>query len=63
MNVVMNEAGRFIEIQGTAETVPFSRDNLTAMLALAGTGIQALHTAQANALGGALEGLRVPHLT
>jgi ribonuclease PH len=38
MNVVMNEAGAFIEVQGTAEGHAFRRDELDAMLALATTG-------------------------
>lgn len=39
MNVVMNEAGAFVEIQGTAEGHAFRRDELGAMLDLAGHGI------------------------
>src|SRR5438128_4536948 len=39
MNVVMTGAGAFVEVQGTAEQTPFGRDRLTAMLALAETGI------------------------
>jgi len=39
MNVVMTGAGSFIEIQGTAEHVPFTRVELDAMTALARTGI------------------------
>jgi ribonuclease PH len=38
MNVVMNDAGAFIEVQGTAEGHAFRRDELDAMLALATTG-------------------------
>jgi ribonuclease PH len=38
MNVVMNEAGAFIEVQGTAEGHAFRRDELDAMLALATSG-------------------------
>jgi len=38
MNVVMNEEGHFIEIQGTAEDKYFSRSQLNEMLALAETG-------------------------
>ena len=49
MNVVMNEAGQFIEIQGTAEDSSFSRDELNTMLALAEEGIQGLITHQKNA--------------
>jgi ribonuclease PH len=39
MNVVMNEAGRFIEVQGTAEGHAFSRGEFDALLELAGKGI------------------------
>ncbi len=42
MNVVMNEAGAFIEVQGTAEGHAFRRDELDAMLALASQGIENL---------------------
>ena len=42
MNVVMNEQGEFIEIQGTAEEKSFSRAQLNDMLALAEAGIQQL---------------------
>jgi ribonuclease PH len=52
MNVVMNEAGRFIEIQGTAEGHAFSNDELTEMLGLARTGITQIISAQDDALAG-----------
>jgi ribonuclease PH len=39
MNVAMTGAGRFIEVQGTAEGTPFSRDELDELLALAEKGI------------------------
>ena len=42
MNVVMNESGLFIEIQGTAEHDPFSSGELNGMLELAKVGIQEL---------------------
>ena len=42
MNVVMNESGLFIEIQGTAEHDPFSFSELNGMLELAKVGIQEL---------------------
>lgn len=42
MNIVMNEQGEFIEIQGTAEEASFNRNQLNDMLALAETGIQQL---------------------
>jgi len=51
MNVVMNEAGAFVEVQGTAEGHAFRRDELTAMLDLAQRGIQQLLQAQRDALG------------
>lgn len=49
MNVVMNEAGHFIEIQGTAEDKHFSRDELNRMLELAEVGIPQLIAAQKEA--------------
>lgn len=49
-NVVMNEAGGFIEIQGTAEGHPFLRSELDAMLVLAEKGIREIHTIQQQAL-------------
>ena len=42
MNVVMNDAGAFIEVQGTAEGHAFRREELDAMLALADKGIKSL---------------------
>jgi ribonuclease PH len=54
MNVVMNDAGRFIEVQGTAEGHAFSDDELSAMLGLAGTGIAEIITAQNEAIATAL---------
>jgi ribonuclease PH len=50
MNVVMNEQGDFIEVQGTAEGHPFSRDELLNMLDLAQGGIFTLIEAQKQAL-------------
>jgi ribonuclease PH len=51
MNVVMNEQGKFIEIQGTAEDGAFGSDELQAMLALARDGIRDLIAHQRAALG------------
>ena len=59
MNVVRTDDGRYIEIQGTAETTPFRRDRLDSMLALADSGIDRLHARQREALGAALDGLMV----
>jgi ribonuclease PH len=53
MNVVMNEAGRFIEVQGTAEGHAFTDEELTAMLALARSGIGEIITAQNDVLAAA----------
>lgn len=49
MNVVMNEEGHFIEIQGTAEDRSFSREQLNGMLELAEAGIKELLELQKNA--------------
>lgn len=47
MNVAMTGSGRFIEVQGTAERMAFTRGELDSMLALAETGIRQLHALQA----------------
>ncbi len=52
MNVVMNDGGGFIELQGTAEGHAFRRDELDALLALAEQGIAELLAAQRAALAG-----------
>ena len=49
MNVVMNEAGGFIEVQGTAEGHAFRREELDAMLDLARDGIASLIDLQSQA--------------
>jgi len=51
MNVVMTDAGQFIEVQGTAEGHPFSHTELLAMLELASGGISRLVEYQRQALG------------
>jgi ribonuclease PH len=51
MNVVMTGAGRFVEVQGTAEGAPFTRAEADALLALAGRGIAELIAHQRRALG------------
>jgi ribonuclease PH len=51
MNVVMNDAKGFIEVQGTAEGHALKRDELDALLDLASAGIERLLAAQASALG------------
>ncbi len=50
MNVVMTAAGGFVEVQGTAEGVPFTRAEMDALLALAAQGIAELVAAQRRAL-------------
>ena len=50
MNVVMNEQGEYIEVQGTAESQPFSAGHLEGMLALARSGVAQLVEAQRQAL-------------
>lgn len=50
MNVVMNDGGAFIEVQGTAEGHAFRREELDAMLELAEKGINDLIVHQADAL-------------
>jgi ribonuclease PH len=50
MNVVMTGEGRFVELQGTAEKLAFSRTELDSMLALATAGIDELLAAQRTAL-------------
>jgi ribonuclease PH len=51
MNVVMTGAGRFVEVQGTAEQEPFARADLEGMLAHAARGIAELVAHQRRALG------------
>ena len=51
MNVVMNEQGHFVEIQGTAEGHAFRMEELEAMLGLARSGIAAVIEIQRAALG------------
>ncbi|MCC5062871.1 ribonuclease PH [Xanthomonas campestris pv. raphani] len=52
MNVVMNDGGGFIELQGTAEGHAFRRDELNALLALAEKGVAELFELQRAALAG-----------
>ena len=49
-NVAMTDQGKFIEIQGTAESKPFSKDNIDSLLSLAEEGIKELFQAQQSAL-------------
>jgi ribonuclease PH len=49
-NVVMTEDGRFVEVQGTAESRPFPRETIDELLALAEQGLRSLFDAQKQAL-------------
>ncbi|EGL81564.1 Ribonuclease PH [Caldalkalibacillus thermarum TA2.A1] len=51
MNVVMTGKGEFVEIQGTGEEHPFTRDQLNVLLAYAEKGIQELIMVQKDVLG------------
>jgi ribonuclease PH len=51
MNVVVTGNGEFVEVQGTAEGVPFRRDELDALLDLAVAGCAELARHQSTALG------------
>jgi ribonuclease PH len=53
MNVVMTGAGHYVEVQGTAEGVAFSRDEMNQLLLLAEKGINELIALQRAALAGA----------
>ncbi|MBI5049540.1 MAG: ribonuclease PH [Nitrospirae bacterium] len=52
MNIVMTGSGKFIEIQGTAETMPFDKDRLRRLLELAEEGIREIITIQKSVLEG-----------
>jgi ribonuclease PH len=58
MNVFMTDAGKFTELQGTAEATPFSRAELDSLLVLAESGIRTLLEAQR----GVVEPLGYPSL-
>jgi ribonuclease PH len=57
LNVARTDAGRYVEIQGTAESAPFERAQLLEMLSLADQAIDRLHREQRAVLGSALDGL------
>ncbi len=54
MNVVRTSDGRYVEVQGTAETTPFRRERLDELLDLADFGIDRLLAMQRDAVGEAL---------
>lgn len=51
MNIIMTRSGRFIEVQGTAEQEPFSRDHLERMIDIASKGIMELTDKEIEILG------------
>lgn len=51
MNIVKTASGKFVEIQGTAESDPFNEKQLISLLALADKGIRELVTAQKKVVG------------
>ncbi len=51
MNIVMTGKGSFIEVQGTAEKEPFSREDMDGLLSLATRGVNKLIVAQKKVLG------------
>jgi len=63
MNVVLTGTGAFVEIQGTAETEPFDRDVLNALLDLATQGCAELTRLQLEALSGAAAVTEVRQVT
>ena len=50
MNIVMTDRGRFVEVQGTAESAPFSRERLNRLLDLAQGGLEQFFKLQAQAV-------------
>ena len=54
MNVVRIDDGRYVEVQGTAETTPYRKEALDAMLTLADSGIDRLHQVQREIIGDAM---------
>jgi len=57
MNIARTDKGLYVEVQGTAETNPFRREHLDAMLQLADVGIDRLHLEQREVLGPILDDL------
>ena len=59
MNVVMTGSKKFVEVQGTAEEVPFDKEQLDRMLHLAMRGIEQLVDLQVELLGARISGLKM----
>lgn len=57
MNVARTNDGRYVEVQGTAESAPFPREQLDVLLGLADAGIDRLHVEQREVLGSVLDEL------
>jgi ribonuclease PH len=57
MNIVRTSAGRYVEVQGTAEKTPFSQEEMQKMLALANDGIDRLFETQRKLLSASLPSL------
>ena len=55
MNIIKTGSGLYIEIQGTAETLPFGREALNLLLDLGDTGIRQLIAMQRNLVGDILQ--------
>ncbi len=51
MNIVMTKGGKFVEVQGTAEEAPFTKEEMEKLLDIAQKGITALVKAQKDVLG------------
>jgi ribonuclease PH len=51
MNVVMTGGGKLVEVQGTAEGMPFTRQDMDSMVTLAEQGIKQLLAEQQRVLG------------
>ncbi|MDH5695387.1 MAG: ribonuclease PH, partial [Dehalococcoidia bacterium] len=56
-NVVMTSKGEFVEVQGTAEAKPFSKETIDSLLALAEKGIKQLFEVQQATLEAAEKGV------
>lgn len=59
MNVVMTGAGKYVEVQGTAEEAPFDRARLDQLLELGTRGIETLIDLQRQLLGADIRGLKM----
>jgi ribonuclease PH len=57
MNVVMTESGRLVEVQGTAEGLPFTRQEMLGLLDLADRGVRTIIAAQRSSLADVLSGV------